>query len=230
MELVQVDDGFSRLEQYKNLIKTAYATAVNPRRTWDKNNRSKDGFYRTQLLLDCDAHRFFTLCADRHYETRSKWDHSCCSSMKVIEMFETEDGIIRFLKQDAFVGIQWVKEPTNIVMRTTPHPKHPWKGPTKTIVFWIKAVDKTKTFLTVISSGPLKMNFPQMEAFARNTIRYLAVYNPWKCSCTKMVPPHELECRACRKARYWRCQNLECFEAQMEDAVKCAFCGYVKAD
>lgn len=228
MELLVPDDGYSRLEQYKSLVQTAFTIMANPNRKWIKNKTSTDGFLKTECLLECDSNRFFTVCSDRYYETRSLWDKTA-KKLQVFEKFETEDGIIHFIQQNDFIGIQWIREPRLIVYRTLSHPKHTYKGPVQMMGIWIRSVDKTKTFLTIVSNYTHTMNITEMEVLVNNTPKFLTIYNPWKCkACTKMVPAHELECRGCRTPRFWRCQSLECYEPQMEHAKKCSFCGIKK--
>lgn len=144
-----------------------------------------------------------------------------------------------------FIGIQWIrKKDLMTIFRTTKNPIHSVKpGRVEGSLFfasWIENMDEDKSYITQIYdvnlNGWIKRTHidPQllierlylMEHVANNTKLFTTIYSPWKCSlCLKMIPPHELECRHCRRERYTRCPDLVCMEAQQKRARVCWKCG-----
>ena len=114
-------DGASRLAIYKKQIKKTFADFTNDTHKWVataisgskvRHFTSPEGLFKMEALLQCDPHRIFTLCSDRHMVTRSKWDTSKTPVGQVLEHFETLDGHIYRISGDM---IQWVREPSLII-------------------------------------------------------------------------------------------------------------------
>jgi len=214
-------DGSTRLAVYKNQIKLTFSNVTNKNRHWTTSvpgreiqyfHSASDGMYKMEALLECDTRRMFTLCSDRHYTTRSRWDTRAKEMGTILQHYETQDGNIYTLSNDI---IMWIRDPT-IVMYTS--------LTTQTCI-WVKPVDK-KCFLVVISNEKICIDPLLYRNVARDSSLFLNTYNPWKCEiCKKMVPAHELYCRRCEKERYTRCSDMECYEPQMEGATQCSKCG-----
>lgn len=225
-----MDDGLSRCILYKGMIQTTFSVLTNKNLQWKEKRRhefqSCNGeFFKREQVLQCDANRLYVLCSDRHYETLVYWNAQAAQETQIREHFETVDGNIYYMDKTplGFRGIQWNREPKIVLYRSVD------EFPVKMIGFWINVLEDYKTLLTVIANFTIPTDFKMLERVCRDSPLFLSIYNPWKCEiCRKMVPAHEIECRICRRARYWRCQNLECYEAQMDKTDTCRHCGRKK--
>ena len=206
------------LVQYKQRIKDFFVECTHPNLKWRTTEPGKkvqrfqaDTLYKMEALLECDPKRAFVLCADHHYTTRSVWDPNAKQVARVMEHFATEDGDIYKLRDNT---IQWIRKHSIIVF---------WNKEWR-IIIWTRAVDE-KCFLVCISNLPVALNVLLIERIARDSSIYLQTYNPWNCqTCRKQVPAHELYCRSCDTARFARCSDLACYEAQMRNATTCWKC------
>lgn len=220
-----MDDGLSKCIQFKAMIQTAFSILTNRKLRWKEQSPghfSTGELHKFEYVLKCDSNRLYSLCSDRHYETLIQWNASVAEHTRIVHHYETVDGKIYLMKKTplGFNGIQWCRDPKIVLYRSVD------ELPIKMIGFWINALDDYKTFLTVICNYKTSIDHQMLERVCCDTPLFLSIFNPWKCSvCRKMMPSHELECRFCRRVRYWRCQNLQCYEAQRDKTTVCRLCG-----
>lgn len=209
----------------------------------------KENFFKGEMISTAHMHHLTRLFSDVHMVTRRQWDKDTLKDLVLHESYPTEkdNELMHYIEycidNRDFMGIQWVRdtaESSFIIFKTCSHPlfKCP-KGRTATefllTAVWIKKIRQTqKTLVTLmVSMIPASHIKPEwisarmrhIDALAKDAPRFLLIYNPWKCIiCNHMIAPHELECRTCKKERYKRCENKQCYRALEKHMDKCPYC------
>jgi hypothetical protein len=225
----EIESGLSRKRQYKRLINQSFKSfqkAISWKILSEMDNIrtfESDLYIKGEALLPKICQQFIcTLANDTNLQTRKQWDPNI-KTLQVLEIFETENGYMYYMKRQNTQGIQWTSKTKEwTVFVSHPHPDFECKEEFIPAEFciWIKEMEKY-TFLTLLykkqSDKKLKPDsiynrIKLMENTAKNLKLCHLIYDPWMCDiCVKPVPAHELECRVCKKERFGRCKELSCY-------------------
>ncbi len=186
---------------------------------------TSDKFIKMECILHCDFSHATTLASDRSVYTREKW-----SSVKILTTLleiDVNDGKMYLVNWERSLAIQWIRRTENhslIIYSTCTHAQFRAGDPRPNqYMIRIQHLDRNKCFFTYIGMYKYE-DIRKIEQVCMTN--YHAIYDYWNCpSCRTSVPPHELECRRCKQARFARCVDKKCFREQREGKVTCEYCG-----